>query len=212
VSGDRAPQGEPVPAQGACRLARDLYGPLFREGMDRALADALVTVTGYTGHVPARSPAVAVEAHGCTFGTRTIAVMLGQHLEIRSTDDQSYMPELAGTHSPATLALVPRGDPVKLYPEKPGRFALTDLLHSYMQADVFVLRFSTFAVTRLDGRYEISGIPVGEVMVNALLPATLQVAERRVRVLPNQSVDLDLQIPFERKPRAEELSAPRRRK
>jgi hypothetical protein len=207
ITGDRAPvvPAGKIPAN--CGLARDMYGRLFREGMNRALADALVTVTGYTGYVPMKTERVGIELRGCTFGARTLAMTLGQQLEIKSGDLETYMPQLGGTHNLATLAVVPGGDPVRLSPASEGRFALRDLLHEFMLAEVFVLKFASFAVTRLDGSYEIAGVPTGEVTVSAVLPATQQATQQKVRVEPDGTLELNLQIAFDRKAWDEEERA-----
>jgi hypothetical protein len=67
---------------------------------------------------------------------------------------------------------MPRGDAVKLYPTDVGHYALADgMKRTWMYADVFVMRYPTHAVTGLDGRYRVEGVPVGKVKVSAYLPA-----------------------------------------
>src|SRR5205085_1707018 len=57
------------------------------------------------------------------------------------------------------------------YPTEVGHYALREgTNHNWMNADVFVVRYPTTAVTGLDGHYRISGIPVGKVKVSAYLP------------------------------------------
>jgi hypothetical protein len=199
ISGDPPVVDKALQVQPGCSLTRDMYGPLFREGMQRSIADVLVTVTGYKGYVPARGPARVVEADGCAWPARTVALTFGQRLEVKSKDRQSYMPRLVGARSLADLVLVPGGDPVRLYPERPGRYALEDKFHDSMYADVFVLKFATFDVTGLDGRYEITGVPAGEVTVHALLPVLSAVVEKKLHVEENTPLDVDLELRFDRK-------------
>ena len=59
---------------------------------------------------------------------------------------------------------------------------LRDKLESGMVADVYVLKFATHAVTGLDGRYEIKGIPVGKVKVNADLPVLRKTDEKDLEI------------------------------
>ena len=68
-----------------------------------------------------------------------------------------------------------------------------------MNADVYVLKFATFDVTGLDGRYEIAGVPAGEATVNTLLPALSAIAKKKVRLAPNETLELDFELHFDRK-------------
>ena len=167
----------------SCPAGKDMYGKLFREGPGRALADVLVAVTGYKGYVPERAEAQRVEAKDCTFGTRTLALTFGQRIDVASMDQQSYIPELLGEHGQPQLVATPGNKtPSPLYPTHIGRFGLIDNLKLFMTADVMVVKFATHAVTGLDGRFEIKGVPVGPVKVNALLVATGGGAERDITV------------------------------
>ena len=186
AKGDKAPPQPAViakvPAAG-CAAARDGYGKLFREGADRALADVLIAVTGYKGYVPERANSVRVTAKDCFYGTRTIALTYGQSIEVASGDQQTYIPELLGEHGQPQLVATPHGDTVSpVYPTRAGRYVLIDNLRLFMSAEVIVLKYATHAVTGLDGRFEIPGVPVGQVNVNALLPATGVGAQRQVTV------------------------------
>lgn len=178
-----------IPASG-CSAARDGYGKLFREGPDHALADVLVAVTGYAGYVPERTSTVRVTAKDCFFGTRTLALTYGQRIEVASGDALTYIPELLGEHGQPQLVATPGGDAVSpVYPTKAGRFVLIDNLRLFMSAEVIVLKYATHAVTGLDGRFEIPGVPVGSVSVNALLPATGVGAQRQVKVEADKPTD-----------------------
>jgi hypothetical protein len=201
VKGDKAPDRDDVIAQitTKCQSAKQMYGPLFREGMMRSLADVLVTVTGYNGYVPARSEKRLVEARDCSWDSRTIAVMFGQRVDVQSKDREPYLPELLAGSMPAQMVAIPGGDPVNLYPMKVGRYGLGDTLHPFSFADIFVVKFPTFAVTGLDGKYEITGVPVGEVTVSAVLPITMRTAEKKAKVEPDRTILVDLEIVFDKK-------------
>jgi len=201
VKGDKAPDREDVISQitAKCQSAQQVYGKLFREGMMRSLADVLVTVTGYDGYLPARGPARLVEARGCAWDSRTIAAMFGQRIDVQSKDREPYLPEFLGGSMPAQMVAIPGGDPVSLYPMKVGRYGLGDTLHPFSFADIFVIKFPTFAVTGLDGKFEITGVPVGEVTVSAVLPVTMRTAEKKVKVEPDRAILVDLEITFDKK-------------
>jgi hypothetical protein len=175
VTGDAPPDLPAVLAKipSQCGAGREAYGKLFREGPGRALADALVAVTGYKGYVPEQESSVRLEAKGCFFGTKTIAMTLGQRLEVVSKDAEAYVPELLGERGQAQLVAVPGASSgSSIYPTKIGRFVLVDNLKLFMVAEVLVLKYPTHAVTGLDGRFEIPNVPAGPAVVSALLPAT----------------------------------------
>ena len=199
VSGDPAPELTSVLAKippGRCDDARAFYGKLFREGPNRELGDVLVGVTGYKGFVPARAPGKLVKARGCAFESRTIAMTFGQQLEVLNKGPETFIPELVGAHQAALLVAVPGGDPVKLFPTQVGQFKLVDRSHEFAKADVFVLKYPTVAVTGLDGKFSIDGIPAGEVSVTAYLPATGQQASQHVTITAGETASVDLTIPF----------------
>ncbi len=182
-----------------CPEGREVYGHLFREGMMRSLADVLVAVTGYTGYVPEKEAKQTVGARGCAYSTRTIAVTFGQTIDVVSKDGEGYVPNLLGSRMQAQLLALPGGVPSTLYPPEPGHYLLTDDLKVFMMADVFVLKFSTHDVTSLDGRFEISGIPVGKARISALLPTTGVVVEKDIEIKAGETLELPLQLAFDAK-------------
>lgn len=202
VTGDSAPLQEALLStiEANCEPAKSVYGPLFREGAERSLGDVLVAVTGYQGgYVPPMGEAVRVEGEGCAWNARTVVMTYGQRLEVSARDRRAYVPDLMGQASPAQLFVMPGAPPVPFVPQKPGRFLLIDSMRLYNRTDVFVLTYPTAAVTGLDGKFEISGIPVGRVKVNAFLPATNATVEREIEVKENQTVELELSLPFDQK-------------
>ena len=183
-----------------CAAARPFYAKLFREGEGRALADVLVAVTGYHEYVAAKEPAQRFVAKDCTFETRTIALTFGQRLEVVSGDREAYVPELVGQRGQAQIVATPGGKVASLlYPTRPGRFVLIDNLRLFMSAEVLVLKYATVDVTGIDGRYRITGLPPGDLRLNALLPATGGTVERAIKVEAGKTATLDLEIPFDAK-------------
>jgi hypothetical protein len=197
-------KGDPPPATdfsfpSGCAEGASTYGKWFRVGQDGTVADVLVAATGYDGYVPPREEAVKVTLRGCAMSSRTVAATFGQRIEVKNIDKtESYMPYLDGAKFRAVLVAIPGGDPVKLYPQEPGHYMIRDQLPKpFMTADVFVVKFATHAVTGLDGMYEIKGVPVGKVRVNALLPQLDITAEQMIEVKPGDNV-VDLTLEFDR--------------
>jgi hypothetical protein len=198
AKGDTSPELPAVLAKvpAHCGAGRETYGRLFREGPGRTLADVLVAVTGYKGYVPEQRSTVRLEAKDCSFGTKTIAMTLGQRIEVLSKDAEAYVPELLGERGQAQLVAIPGASTgSSLYPTKVGRFLLIDNLKLFMAAEVLVLKYPTHAVTGLDGRFEIPNVPVGPVMVSALLPVTGASAGKPVTVeagKPTEELEFEL--------------------
>lgn len=184
----------------ACRGAAATYGKSFREGSGRTAADVLVAVTGYQGYVPAPGPNVRVVMNDCAFNRRTVALTFGQRIELLNDDSKnSYIPMLVGESAPAHMVAVPHGDPVKLYPTRVGHYLLADEMNRpWMKADVYVLKYATFAVTGLDGAFRIEGIPVGKVNVSADVPWIVPAIDKTVEVTVEEGkttkVDFTLEV------------------
>jgi hypothetical protein len=181
-----------------CAEAKAFYAPALREGPGRTLADVLVTVTGYDGYVPPAAEKVKLEAQGCSYGTRTIALTFGQKLEVFSKDKRSYVPDLVGQKMDSQLVATPFGrGAAEVYPKEPGGYVLIDNLRLYSAAELLVLKYSTHQVTGLDGRFEIGRIPAGPVTVTAFLPATGATVQKKVDLKGGESLDLEFALPFD---------------
>ncbi len=191
-----------------CLAARETFKHLYREGPGRTVGDALVTVTGYDAYVPAKDEAVVVEGRGCAWNTRTVGLTFGQRLEVVSKDERTYVPELLGQRMPAQLFAVPGGKPIDMSPKEPGRFILVDSMRLFNAAEVLVLRYSTFDVTGVDGRFEIEGVPVGKVQVSALVPVTREQVSQEVVVKAGETTTVDLTVPFDQAKYEQGLKVP----
>jgi hypothetical protein len=73
----------------------------------------------------------------------------------------------------------PNGDPVRLYPKKPGRYRLVDHDRKYADADVYVFLHPLHTSSDLKGYYRIDGVPVGKIKVNTTHP---QIADSEASV------------------------------
>lgn len=204
VKGKVRIEGDPPPDtnlkfSARCKEGPATYGKLFRKGLDNALADAMVAVTGYDGFVPADGPAMKVPVRGCAANKRTVVMTYGQRLDVFNLDAiDSYIPYLDGAIAVAGIVAVPNGDAVKLYPREPGRYMLRDQLPTGLLADVYVLKYATHDVTGLDGEYEIKNIPVGKVRVDVLLPV-IGKGDGRVLDVKEGDNTLDFTLKFDAK-------------
>lgn len=201
VKGDQAPILDEIAKSipDRCKGARLVYGRKFREGMMRTLGDALVAVTEYRGYLPAKSEALTITAKDCAWDKRTYVLTFGQRIEVVNKGPESHLPQLVGASSRAVMVAVPGGDVVKLYPDKPGRFLLVDQMNDFMAAEVFAFKYPTATVTGLDGKYEITGIPVGKAKLSAMLPATNQSAQKEITIEANKTLEVNLEIIYDKK-------------
>jgi hypothetical protein len=209
VSGDEPPTLQDVAAKipDTCPRALEMQRKLFRQGLDRSLADVLITVTEYQGFVKPRSDAVRVDAKGCAFDANVTAMVYGQRLEVYSRDNQPYMPRLIGVPSYTLRVAMPGGGPVPVFPPKPGRYLLAEETRDYMRSELYVLNYPTFDVTGLDGAFEITGIPAGKVKVTAFWPALGKVSEQRIEIQAGVTKDLKFEFAFSQSEYAAALRA-----
>ncbi len=208
VEGTIRVEGPPSPdMQGvdvtSCPGAARMYAKLFREGPPgadgrRPLADAVVAITGYSGfYVPERNDAESLRIENCAFDARTVAMTFGQRLDIANETPDLWAPTLAQAPMPVLMMATSHGDPVRLYPARPGYFTLVDKeKHSWAQADVYALLQPLHAVSDLAGHYRIDGVPVGKLKVSARLRVLQHEATADVDVLANVVQTADLVIRY----------------
>jgi hypothetical protein len=207
IEGTITVTGDPPPDTKAdfskCPLAQVEYGKLFREGQprpdgSRPLADAIVGVTGYSGfYVPDPDPVRSISIEDCGFSSRTVDMTIGQTLEVQNKTKRLYAPTLVQIDTPALMVATPGGDPVKLYPAKPGYYTLIDRIGAdYMTANVYVVAYPLHAVSGLDGHYRIDGVPVGNLRVSARLAAIQKTTSAPIDVHANVVEHVDLQLNY----------------
>lgn len=180
-----------------CDIARTLYPPLFREGPGRTLADAFVGVTGYKGQAAPKSEPLQIEAKGCAFPSRTYALTTDQHLRVKSGDGRTYVPGLYGAKNKATLVAVPNGNAVPVFHRGPGQYVLVNEMQIFAQATTLVVDYSTFAVTGIDGKFRILGVPAGDSEVSVYLPAAKLNATQKIRVSRGRTTPVTFRLKFD---------------
>jgi hypothetical protein len=181
VEGTITITGEPAPATPAdfrrCPDAAKIYGHAFREGEPKTpngprwLADAVVAVTGYGDFfVQEKGEVEEVTIEGCGFSRRTVTMTFGQRLEVKNLSKEFWTPQLEPAQTSVLMMATPGGDPVKLYPKKPGHYHLVDHDRKYVMDDVYAFLHPLHTSSKVGGTYRIDGIPVGKVTVNTSHP------------------------------------------
>ncbi len=187
-----------------CPAAIDSYGKLFRAGPPRddglrPVADAIVVVTGYSNFIPEKREAERVTISvNCGYPSRTIALTFGQRLEIANDSRLGFAPVLSGTLHAATLIAPPgqNGEPVKLYPPRPGHFVLLDQLQPFVRETVVVLLQPLHTVSDLRGHYRIDRVPVGKLKVGAQLDWIRSEEQKDVEVRANVVENVDFVLTY----------------
>ena len=171
VTGDRAPAVAGLDFS-RCPEASSTWGHAFRESEGgkngaRLLADAIVVVTGYKGfYLPEKEEAREVRIEKCAYNTRVLTMTYGQRLEVKNTTNDFWTPILEPQTNIVLMMATPKGDPVKIYPKKPGHFLLLDRDRKYASVDVYAFLHPLHASTDVAGHYRIDGLPVGKVKIS----------------------------------------------
>lgn len=216
VTGDRAPESAGND-YAMCPDGVKTYGHWFREGPPaedgkRWLADAIVAVTGYAGYyVPAARDVADVTIEGCAFTGRTLAMTIGQRIQIQNKTAKDFWTPILEPGDRSILRMAtPGGDPISLFPQKPGRYRIFDHDRKYAYVDVFVMMHPLHTTTALGGTYRIDGVPVGKLKVNTSHPRFANVeASADVEIQPNVVKRVDLTLEYKVPVAAPALSTPR---
>ncbi len=202
VTGDEAP-----PMMGKnfdkCPAAASVYSKAFREGPplpngSRLLADAVLGVTGYSGAIVAeKTPTKQVAISNCAYSARSVDLTFGQALLVKNENaGPMFAPDFENQTSPAVMMATPNGDPVRLYPKRPGRYRLIDRVgNNWLEADVFVSVTALHTTSDVKGHYRIEGVPTGKMQLHAWHPAIAHAFEKDVDVRDGVVTTVDVTIP-----------------
>lgn len=141
---------------------------------DGTIADVVVWVAEggpdwlYESAKQPLAPVVMMQEN-CQFFPRVVALQTGQHLVVKNADPTLHNVNAQPQNNPRlNKALFPNGDPAVLTFEKPEMaIKLKSDIHPWIEGWAAVFSHSAFAVTGEDGRFEISGLPPGEYVLNA---------------------------------------------
>lgn len=154
-----------------CEPAKAIHGPAYRAGPKGELADVLIGVRTWTGYVRPSKDDKVVTIKNCSIEPTVIDLSLGQRLMIANADTMPYTPQTAAKMYIKRLAM--KGmSPVPIILTSPAAYGLTWLAGALPGADVptatvFVIPNALHTVTGLDGKYRITGIPVGKAHISA---------------------------------------------
>jgi len=205
----RGPESPDIPnlSFSTCPAALDTYGKLFRAGPRRGdglrpLADAVVVVTGYKGfYLPEQNEGhLETITENCGYPTRTIAITYGQRLDISNDSHVAFAPTLSGVYQPAVMLAPPMhaGEPVKLYPPRPGHYMIGDEMQPYVHEALLVLPQPLHDVSNTAGHFRIDGVPVGKLKIGAQLDALGKpIPAVDIDVRPNVIEHVELVIPYD---------------
>ena len=187
-----------------CPAAADTYAKTFREGPplpngSRVLADAVVGVTGYAGFIVAEKQGEkTISIRNCAFSQRSIDMTFGQALDVKNEGGAGptlWAPDFENQSSPAVMVATPGGDPVKLYPKRPGRYRLIDRVgNAWLDADVLVSVTPLHTTSDLKGHYRIEGVPVGKLKLNAWHPSIAHSFDKEIEVRDGVVTTMDVSI------------------
>jgi hypothetical protein len=202
VSGKVSFEGTPPPAEKVKLSADAKCVEMHKNGLERqpirvkdgGLADVLVYVkTGVSGTFPPPAEPVVLDQSGCDYSPHMVAIMVGQQLKIRNSDDT-----LHNIHPrPQANAEFNVGQPRKGM-ESLKTFDKPEMLipvgcdvHPWMRAFISVLSNPYFAVTGEDGAFEIKGLPAGEYEIEAA-HGKLKTVSGKITVKDGEAAKLDL--------------------
>lgn len=169
-----------VPAAEKVKLTADpKCAAMHKDGLERqpihvkdgGLRDVLVYVkSGASGAYSAPAEDVVLDQRGCDYTPHMLAMVAGQKLKIRNSDDTLHnihpRPQL---NTEFNVGQPRQGMESEKSFDKPEMLIPVGCdVHPWMRAFISVLANPFFAVTGEDGRFEIKGLPDGEYEIEAV--------------------------------------------
>jgi hypothetical protein len=165
---------------------------------DDTLQNVLVYVSkGLEGKQfdPPKEP-VVLDQVGCVYTPHVVAVMTGQTLEIRNSDETLHnVMTQPRNNAPFNIGMPVKDQKLnKVFKQPEMKMNLRCFMHPWMSAYVHVLPNPFFAITGPDGTFTIKGLPPGEYELTVLHEATLfepTPATTTVKVAAGESAKAD---------------------
>jgi hypothetical protein len=123
---------------------------------------------------PSKTP-VLLDQVGCMYSPHVVAVMVGQTLTIRNSDDTLHNVMCSPRVNPQFNFAMPVKDGTNDIVFKGAEMKMNTkcFMHPWMSAYVHVLPHPFFAVTEEDGSFTIKGLPPGDYEITVLHEASL---------------------------------------
>lgn len=163
---------------------------------DGGLADVLVYVkSGVAGSYPAPADPALLDQHGCNYTPHVLAVQAGQPIKIRNSDDTLHnIHPRPGVNAEFNIGQPRQGmESTKTFDKPELKIPVGCDVHPWMRAYVHVLNHPFFAVSGVDGTFEIKGLPAGEYEVEAI-HEKLEPIVGKVSVKDGEAARLDLTL------------------
>ena len=165
-------------------------------GEGQTMANVYVAVKSGLGdrRFPTPDRPVLLDQVGCVYEPRVMGLMTGQSLVVRNSDDTMHSVHINARSNPSVNVGQPeRGRENTFHFPKPERPIMVSCdVHPWMQAWVHVSEHPFFAVTPLDGKYTISGLPPGSTKsspgTSDLRPRRFLAESRSSRVMSRGSI------------------------
>jgi len=205
IAGKVGLSGTPPPAQKVKLSADPKCEAMHKEGLERqpvrvkdgGVADVLVYVKSPVGGGPYAPPSepFVLDQSGCEYHPAMIALMVGQPLKIRNSDETLHnIHPRPTTNKEFNVGQPRKGMEVTKVFDKPETLIQTGCdVHPWMRAYISVLANPFFAVTNETGAFEIKGLPDGDYEVEAL-QGQLSPVSGKVSVKGGQTSRLDLTL------------------
>ncbi|HKQ20091.1 MAG TPA: hypothetical protein VJW75_10130 [Candidatus Eisenbacteria bacterium] len=150
-----------------------LSGHVGHSGSMVAAADSAYGVA-YIRGLPAgaehRSKSALLDQSGQRFVPRILAVVVGQQVEFRNSDNVFHNVFSYSPPKKFDLGRYPRGKSKTLTFQKPGLVQVFCDIHSNMRADVVVVPNEHFAYVGREGTFRLRGLPAGAHQISVWLP------------------------------------------
>jgi plastocyanin len=191
-----------LPAPTRIRMSEPKCMAQFPQGVERrqidgengGLSNVVVAVRNApkAGGVKKTTP-VVLDQVGCMYTPAAIALQTGQTLRIRNSDDLLHNVNARAVANARFNIAQPRKGMEKevVFDKAETYFPVGCDVHPWMRAYVAVFDHPFFAVTKMDGSFEIDGLPPGEYEIEATHP-TLKTMTGRASVKAGASAKFDL--------------------
>ena len=177
-----------------CQAAGTLRDESLIVGAERGVANVAASFPGLPaiGHEP--PPAVRLDNKGCRFEPHVQFLLVGQTMNIVNSDPFTHNARIDTLSGRAAWnGLIPVGREVET-PKilRRGIYRVTCGLHPWMGGWVIAVQNRSHAVTDLEGKARIDGIPSGTKQSLALWHETLGIARRDVLLEPGETLHITL--------------------